>query len=386
MPSGPSTQPAILFTAFEPSGDAHAAPVIAALKAKRPNLAIYAWGGQRMAAAGAKVLDESARDGVIGLTAMKRYRSVKRQIREIARWAQEHRITLHVPVDSPAANFPLCKSLRKLGTRTVHLVAPQLWAWAGWRINKLRRRTDLLLCILPFEEAWFNQRGVRAKFIGHPVMNRALNLEQLDRDAAILPQSAPRLALFPGSRMHEVTKNIGLMLAVYSELKNRHGELCGVVVCARQEIAKALRKRFDLMPTGLHLVTVNPDIAVRWCDCALTVSGTMSLDLTRQVKPMIGLYRVGYLTKIISWLVIRTPHRLLPNILAGKRIVPEFVPYTGGKGRIVAAATPLLEDTRELAKQAALLDQVRAQFAGHDPGAEAAALILDVLDVGSDKR
>jgi len=376
----PASAPAILFTAFEPSGDAHAAPVIAALKAQRPDLRLCAWGGQRMRSAGAELIEESARDGVMGLTAITRARAVRRQLRAIRTWAAANRIALHVPVDSPASNLPLSRGLRRQGAKTVHLVAPQLWAWGKRRLKKLRHNTELVLCILPFEEEWFRSRGVPAKFIGHPAINRGLDFDQLDRDAAVLPQGAPKLALFPGSRLHEVRKNAALLFATYTELKNRHSELCGVAVCARSEIARAIRQRFDIFPTGLHLVTVNPDIAVRWCDCAITVSGTMSLDLTRQAKPMIGVYKVGRLSKAFSRLVLHTPHRLLPNIIAGKRIVPEFVPYAGGTGPIVVAATPLLSDSRALAQQSAALEQVRARFAGHDPGREAADLILEVLD------
>lgn len=375
-----STAPAILFTAFEPSGDAHAAPIIAALKKRRPDLAIHAWGGPRMASAGANVIEESARDGVMGLTAIKRARAVRNQLRRIRDWAARNRIAMHVPVDSPASNLPLSRALRKQGARTVHLVAPQLWAWGKRRLKKLRSNTDLVLCILPFEEEWFRSRNVPATFIGHPAINRPLDFDRLDRDAAVLPQGAPKLALFPGSRMQEVRKNAALLFAAYTELKNRHSELCSVVVCARSEIARAIRQRFDMFPTALHLVTVNPDVAVRWCDCAITVSGTMSLDLTRQAKPMIGVYKVGRLSQAISRIVLRTPHRLLPNIIAGKRIVPEFVPHAGGAGPIVTAATPLLEDSRALAQQTAALEQVRAQFAGHDPGAEAAALILQLIE------
>jgi lipid-A-disaccharide synthase len=375
----PSVAPVILFTAFEPSGDAHAAPVIASIRLLRPDIRMFAWGGKRMAAAGATLIEESAQDGVMGLTALKRARAVRKQMKAIRAWASKNPIAMHVPVDSPASNLPLSRKLRRNGVKTVHLVAPQLWAWGKRRLRKLRRNTEHLLCLLPFEEEWFRKRRVPATFIGHPVMNRALDLDQLDRDAAILPQGAPKLGIFPGSRMQEIRKNTALLLAVYTDLKTRHSEMCGVVVCARTEIAKAIRKRFPILPTGLHLVTVNPDIAVRWCDCALTVSGTMSLDLARQLKPMIGIYKVGWISRIIAWLVLRTPHRLLPNIIANARIVPEFVPFSGGPGPIVAAATPLLGDSRALAKQSAALEQVRAAFAGHDPAEEGARIILDIL-------
>jgi lipid-A-disaccharide synthase len=100
--------------------------------------------------------------------------------RAVKRWLQTHPVALHVPVDSPAANFPICKIAKKSGARVVHLVAPQVWAWAEWRVNKLRRLTDLVLCLLPFEEQWFAMRGVKARFVGHPLFDEPLDYPAID--------------------------------------------------------------------------------------------------------------------------------------------------------------------------------------------------------------
>lgn len=369
----------ILFTAFEPSGDSHAAPIIRALREQFDGVEVYAWGGPKMEKAGATMIEHSAIDGAMGLGALSRVRAVRRHIRAIARWSRQTRVLVHVPVDSPAANFPICRIMRKRGARTVHLVAPQLWAWGGWRIGKLRRRTDHLLCLLPFEEAWFRQRRIRATFIGHPAINRDIEPDDLHAAAAMLPQGAPKLAIFPGSRRQEVRKNIRLMVAAYAELHARHSDLCAIVVCDRKEILHDIKRRFDILPTGLHVVAIDPDAAIYWCDCALTVSGTMSLDITRQVKPMVGVYRVSHLSKLLSFLILRTKYRLLPNIIAKKKIVPEFVPYAGGHTPIVRAASPILGDTKVGAKQSADLVKVRAAFDGKQPGLEGARLIMKLI-------
>ncbi|MGI9013558.1 MAG: lipid-A-disaccharide synthase [Phycisphaerales bacterium] len=364
-----------MFTAFEPSGDAHAATVIRALVQRHPEFLIYAWGGPAMEAAGATVIERTAEDGSMGLGALSKARQVRRHIKAIKRWSKEYRVVAHVPVDSPAANFPICKVLRKAGARTIHLVAPQLWAWGGWRKRKLRKRTNLLLCLLPFEEQWFNDRNIPARFIGHPMINRDIEPDDLHHTAGMLPQAAPKLAIFPGSRMQEVRKNIGLLMKCFDELQTRHADLCGIVCCARPQILKYIKKRFEAPPTSLHFVTVDPDVAVYWCDCALTVSGTMSLGIARQLKPMVGVYRVGWIGKLISMVMLRTKHRLLPNIVAGERIVPEFVPYAGGPMPIVHALSPIVADTRVAMRHSAALRVMCSQFDGHDPGNEAADLI-----------
>ena len=372
-------KPSILFTAFEPSGDSHAAPIIAALKQHYPDLNIYAWGGPKMEAAGAAIIERSAEDGSMGLGAITKAGAIRKSIKHIKAWSKQYRVVVHVPVDSPAANFPICKLLRKSGSRTVHLVAPQLWAWGAWRTKKLRRNTDLVLCLLPFEEVWFNERNIPAKFIGHPAINRPIDAAALQHTATTLPKGAPKLAIFPGSRSQEIKRNIGLMLATYRELQARHAELCGIIVCARKEILSYIKDKHDVMPTGLHCVLIDADVAVQWCDCALTVSGTMSLDITRQARPMVGVYKVGPVSRALGAIVLRTKYRLLPNIIAASEIVPEFVPHMGSEQPIVLATSPILADTKVAARQRAALEQVRAQFDGKNPGEEAAQFIAAVV-------
>ena len=375
--SSADPNPIILFTAFEPSGDAHAAPVIAALLAAEPDWKVYAWGGPRMEAAGAMLLGRTADDGTMGLSALAKVRAVKRTIAEIDDWAAKNTPNVHVPVDSPAANFPLCKALRKRSVKTVHLVAPQLWAWAPWRIRKLRARTDHVLCLLPFEEDWFRTRGVDATFIGHPVINRDLDPAHLESLSRSFPDGRPRLAIFPGSRTHEVERNLDLLLASFDALKARHPSLTGVVIAAREELKDRIRSR--VQSADLTVQSTDADAAVHWCDVALAVSGTMSLSIARQSKPMVGVYRISRASMMLAKALLTAPYRLLPNIIAGRAIVPEFVPYAGGPQPIIDKVDALLSDERARNEQTAALDALRGEFAGHDYGAEAAALIGQVL-------
>ncbi len=372
----------VLFTAFEPSGDAHAAPVIQALRVLDPTLRIAAWGGPRMRAAGAEMIGITAEDGTMGLAGIKKIGLVRRVRREVADWSLVNRVVLHVPVDSPAANFPVVKVLRPRGIRTVHLVAPQLWAWGGWRIKKLRRLTDLVLCLLPFEEAWFRERGVQAAFIGHPVINRALDEAAVEASLRHMPSGSPRLAMLPGSRSQELHANLRPMVDTFIELQGRHRGMVGVIVAANQNLAQLAVHLLPSMPNGLHIVVGELDGALRWCDLALNVSGTVSLDVTRHAKPMVGIYRVNPISAVLSSLVLRSPFRLLPNVIAGREVVPEFVPTSQGSAAFADAADAFLRDTRRAAEARAALHRLLGQFSGHHPGREAAALILRVMERG----
>jgi lipid-A-disaccharide synthase len=377
------TPRSVLFTAFEPSGDAHAAPVIRALLHMVPDLKIYAWGGPLMKQAGATIVEETAGDGAMGLSAFKRIAAVRRQIGRIRRWARAYRVLAHVAVDSPAANFPICKEMRETGARVVHLVAPQLWAWGRWRVRKLRRLTDLVLCLLPFEEQWFTQRGIPARFIGHPRMNRRIDAKALRERMHGLPQGAPRIALFPGSRSHEVRANIRLLVDVFNELQGRHSGMAGVIVAANTPLARLVRRKIRVFPTGLHLTAGQADAAIGWSDLCVAVSGTIALDITRQQKPMIGVYKTGFPAWLLSLFILRTRFRLLPNIIAEREIVPEFVPYIGGSGPIVRQAGRYLQDSKKAAIQSEELARVCSRFVNKNPPEEAARLILKIIKDGT---
>ncbi len=384
-PQGGEPKPAILFTAFEPSGDAHAAPVVDQLVRRAKWLGVFALGGPKMEEAGATMLERTADSAAMGLDAVGRSLAVRRSIKRVRQWASGHRLLGHVPVDSPAANFPMCKVTREAGARIVHLVAPQMWAWGRWRLRKLRKLTAMVLCVLPFEEQWFKDRRVPAKFIGHPTINRTLELETLKERMHGLPQGAPRVALFPGSRGHEVRANIKLLVGVYAELQSRHAGMRGVVVAATPQMAGIIRKRVRVFPTGLHMITGFADAVIAWCDLALAVSGTITLDIALQRKPMIGIYKTGLLSWLGAKLLLRSSYRLLPNIIAEREVVPEFVPYLGGPLPIVKQASRYLLDTKNAAVQSAELNRVCLRFANHRPAEEAAGLIVRIIQEGQVK-
>lgn len=374
--TGPG-QPAILFTAFEPSGDDHASAVIRELRRRHPDLVMHAWGGPKMAEAGATLVHDTVHDAAMGLPGLRKIAQHLAYNRAIGAWLEQHSVVLHVPVDSPAANFPICKITRARNIPVAHLVAPQFWAWAPWRIRKLRRLSNHVMCLLPFEEEWFSSRGVPATFIGHPVFDSPLDDGALADRAAGFPKGKPRMALMPGSRSGEIAKNFPVLLAAFRELKRRRPTLVGVVAATTERVADTLRamaERDGGWPDGLGMIIRGVDAAARWCDVALAVSGTVTLHIARQRRPMIVLYKVNPVlwTLVGRWLV-PTEHFALPNVVAARRIVPELVPYFGGPARLVRAAEQLIDDApareeqrRRLAELATRFDGRNAAVAGAD--------------------
>ena len=341
-----------------------------------PEIEIVAWGGPQMERAGATMIERTADDGSMGLSALSKISSVRKTQAAIRQWALARRVNVHVPVDSPAANFAIAKFMKSRGVRVCHLVAPQLWAWGPWRLNKLRRCTDLVLCLLPFEQEWFRSRRVPAKFIGHPVINRILDQEQMEAQAKELPKGSPKVLLLPGSRSSEVKRNLPLLLKVFSDIQHNHRRAIAIMVTANDSLARLVRERMPTLPPGVLLMTGKLDAAISWSEIALCVSGTVSLDLLRQAKPMVGMYRTGLLSVLGGNIMLSMPNRLLPNILAGKRVVPEFVPCLGRAGPISAAVEELLVDQSRLRETANALRAILPAFQGKRPDIEAAEAII----------
>lgn len=376
-------RPTLLFTAFEPSGDEHAAAVIERLKERHPEIAIYAWGGPKMEAAGARVVERTGDDAVMGLPGLAKIREHKKINARVDQWLEKHPVTLHIPVDSPAANFPICKIAQKHGVRVVHLVAPQLWAWGAWRVKKLRRLTSLVLCLLPFEEAWFKARDVDARFVGHPLFDKPLNHERLRTDAADLPAGQPKIALLPGSRPGEIEKNFPLLLAAFSGVRRKFSGASAVIAATTEPVAQRLREIADAnggMPENAEIVVGRTDSALSWCDLALVVSGTVTLQVARHNKPMVIVYKSNpFMYALLGWWIIDTELFTLPNLIAGREIVPELVPHFGDEKAIVEAALALLESRERAEAQRRELRRVVDEFKGLSAGSAAADEIARVL-------
>lgn len=376
-------RPLVLFTAFEPSGDDLAGAVALELRRREPSIRLAAWGGPKLRAAGAEIVEDTGGEAVMGIPGPGVVVEHLRQIKRIERWMAEHRPSLHVPVDSPAANFPVCQVSRKLGAPVCHLAAPQLWAWAPWRIGKLRRLTDRLLCLLPFEEAWFGSRGVPTTFIGHPVFDQPFDAERVRRRAASFRDASPRVALLPGSRPKELASNFPVMLGAYRELRRRHPGLGGMVAAVSDDAERRLRSIAEQeggWPEGLDLAVGDIESVIAWADLCLAVSGTVTLHITRQAKPMVVMFKARRLLYHLfaRWLIY-ADHLAMPNLLAGAPIVPELMPYFGGPSRLVEAAEELLRSPQRAEAQRDALRRVRASFEGVEAAGGAAEAILALL-------
>ncbi|MFW6133845.1 MAG: lipid-A-disaccharide synthase [Planctomycetota bacterium] len=368
----------IFLSAAEASGDQHAARLIEALRRRIPDARFIGVAGERMAEAGCEVLaDVTRRASMLG-GAVWQLRYYVKTIRRVQRQITEIRPDLHIPVDSPAMNWHLASAARDAGAAVMYYIAPQVWAWAPWRAGKLARLTDAVACILPFEQRYLRDRGVNATYVGHPLFETLPHRpDPLPDLAEAWSEGTWRVALLPGSRPGEIRQHAPALAATAEAITRRWPKAKCTFTAHSEQGAAALgkirrRSDADIAVGRTREVLADTHFAV-------AVSGTVTLEVAYFGVPMAIFYRTSRLLRAALRAVGRwgvpTPHFSLVNILAGRRIVPELVPWHGASRPLVRLVMEMLDDLGYLyeARQELidLIDPVRRRM--DRPASDAAA-------------
>ncbi|MBN2489588.1 MAG: lipid-A-disaccharide synthase [Planctomycetes bacterium] len=369
----------IYLSAGELSGDHLGASLAEALRAEAPEARLEGYGGPAMQAAGVDVLYPLASLAVMGLLPVVRHLpQLWRLLRRTEAYLADARPDVAVLIDYPGWHFVVARAARRLGIPVVQFVAPQLWAWAPWRIRKLRARVDRLLVVLPFEAVYFRDRGIDARFVGHPLVDRLARAAE----RALPPRPAdapPFLGLLPGSRHQEWSRLLPIFLRAAASLRRDRPELTVRVACAHEEFRPAM-EQVARQHGEAGAVEVGQTHAIqRDATLVLTSSGTATLECTYFRTPMVVAYPVGRVAGLVARLVVTAPHIALTNLLAGRELVPEFLFSGDAAPAIAAAARAILDDPARRAAIVAGLDQVRDSLLTRDPSRTAAREILALV-------
>lgn len=334
--------PLVFISAAEPSGDLHAARLVRELQRRWPGARFRGLGGPALAEAGVELLEDLVgRSAMLGhaLAQVPFYWGLRRRLRaDFARCRPDLLIT----VDSFEWNLHVAKLARRQGTPVLTYSAPQLWAWGSWRIGGVRRHIDHVACFLPFEADWFGRRGVAASFVGHPLF--AEHPAEPPGARSEPTDGFPTLALLPGSRDHEIDRLWRPMQAVAAQVKRRYGTARFLTAAASAAHADRLRATAD-PHLGIEIRRQPLDEVTRRAHLALVASGTATLQTAGRGCPMVIMYYVDpWQWRFIGRWLIRTPHLSLVNILAGRELVPEFMPFHRDVEGVTAAVTALLDD------------------------------------------
>ena len=377
------------FSVGEPSGDLHASKLVAELQRRVPGVTCTGFGGPLMEQAGCRLMYRLTDLAVMGLLpVIPLLFKFIRLARAAQRYLKVHRPDAVVLVDFPGFNWWIARGAKKLGIPVFYYLPPQLWAWAPWRARRMRKFVDHVISCLPFEAEWYRQRSIAADFVGHPffdeVAARPLDREFLEEHAPAGRDGVKTVAVLPGSRNHEITHNFPIQIRVMQLLSRRLPGLRFLVACykegQRERCRRMLAERAPELVASLHVGKTAEIIEAG--EVCLMVSGSVSLEVLARKTPAVVVYRVNRAAFWAFKVMVTCKYFSLPNLIANRPVMPEFVPVGDPRPAIATMAEVLhrwLTDREEYARQAVELERLRDEVATAGATANAAKAILERL-------
>ncbi len=370
----------IFISAAEPSADALCASLIDALKNTGGNFEFAGLGGAKMAAAGCRLLEQTTDKAAMAYNAFGKVVHFWKILGKVKTFLKNNKTDLVIVCDSPAFNFHVAKAAKKLSIKTLFYVAPQLWAWGAQRISKLRKCSDKLICILPFEQDWFKSRGIDAAYVGHPLLDELIpDASQYKKDYADFDPKDLKLLLLPGSRKAEIDTLWKPMQQIALRLKRKYPRLEVAAVALDEKMKQLLRNRHTV-GFGCSYITGSLADAARHTDLAIVASGTATLQVAAVGCPMVVIYQSSKLMwHLLGRWLIKTKYLSLVNILAGKELVGEFMPYFDSIDPIVRSIDGLLQDKNKLTQLSSDLVDLTAPLHSENASEKAAEITARFL-------
>ena len=371
----------ILISAGEASGDLYAAGLAAELRRRHPDAELFGCAGPRMREAGVRAVVDAASLAVVGLIEVVGHiPRVWREYRKLLKAAREERPALAILTDSPDFHLRLARHLKRMGIPVVYLVAPQVWAWRKGRLPAMRRSIDHLLCIFPFEEAFFRQHGVPVTYIGHPLSR--LVRPTLSREAFFrkhgLAQDRPLVALLPGSRRDEAGRHMPALAEAAARIRQQLLVNLALGLPAGRFMASDFKER---IPGGaIQVIEGETWDLLAHSTLALAASGTVTVEAALLGTPMVTFYKVTALSWYAGKFLVDVPFYSMVNLIAGRAVVPELMQNEMEGARLAAEALRLLNDPAARAEMQRGLETVGRALAGpQDPMERAADVVDEVL-------
>ena len=373
----------ILFVAGEVSGDLHAAGVARELTARGAPYRLIGIGGDEMRAAGVELLEHAERLAVMGLIEVLPHLARHWTLRaELTRRIRSGSVALVILIDYPTFNMKVAEAAAKAGVPVLYYITPQVWAWGANRLARLARTVTKAAPILPFEERLLRQHGVDATFVGHPLLDRVATMpDRASARAALgLRTTDSVLALFPGSRAQEIDRHLDAFVAVAHELRRRDPALEVVVSVAPHVTLDAARCPFPMVHSASFVV-------LRAADAALCKSGTTTLEAAVAGCPLAVAYRTSPITYAAAKWLVTIPNIGLVNVVAGRRLAPEFVQNALQPPAVADALAPLLNHGSS-ARRTMIegLDAVRLSLGQPGASGRVATMAIELAERGRHGR
>lgn len=379
----------IFISAGEPSGDHHAGDLVRALRDRLPDAEFVGFGGKHMARAGARLLYPLTDLAIMWfLQAITNLRTFFGLLKQADDYFRDQKPDALIVIDYPGFHWHLARKAKERGVPVFYYVPPQLWAWAGWRVKKVQKYVDHLLCSLPFEPAWYEARGVQgAEYVGHPFFDeraeRVLDEEFRGEQAA---RGGPLVLILPGSRTLELKRNLPTMLRAAALLAAERPGTRFAVSCLHEKhrlLAQELVAELGLaaLVPGLELYAGRTAELMSLADLAWAVSGSVSLELMVETVPTVVLYKIRPIDLWIARPFIKARYITLVNLLADAELMPEYLTARDEAPELVRWARTWLDDPAARAQAIGALKALRDQVARPGASQRAADRIVAALGV-----
>lgn len=390
----------VFFSVGEPSGDLHGANLIRQLRKRRPDIKCVGYGGPRMTEAGCELHEDLTRLAVMWfLRVLLNIHKFWGLYQQAKRCFRDNRPDAVVLIDYPGFNWWIARAAKKQGIPVFYYGVPQLWAWAGWRVRKMRRFVDHVLCKLPFEADWYQQKGCNATYVGHPyfdeLKNRSLDQAYLNECES---RSGPLVAILPGSRTQEVTKNLGWFLKAAQRVHEGAPEARFAIASFNEKQAEIARSQIAETNLPIDVFVDRTPELIHLSHCTMACSGSVSLELLYHTKPTVILYHVN---RFPYWLAtnffMKVRFITLVNLLATDNPLqgragydaqraceadvpyPEYLTYRDRSEEIANYVLSWLTDEDTYEQRVRRLSQLKAEHTSAGASSTAADYILSKL-------
>ncbi|QDU94662.1 lipid-A-disaccharide synthase [Lignipirellula cremea] len=309
----------IFFSAGEPSGDLHGANLIRDLREQSGDeVECVGFGGPKMADAGCRLHFDLTELAVMGLIEpLKHISTFWSLYRSADRYFHNHHVDAVVLIDYPGFNWWIAKAAKAHGVPVFYYGAPQMWAWARWRVKKMRRLVDHVLCKLPFEKDWYSKHGCNATYVGHPYYD---DIERTQLDAAFVEKlrsvKDPLVAILPGSRTRELVSNLPTFLKTVDNIRRELPNVRFAVGAFNERLAKLARTEIAERNLNVDVYVGRTSELMAEADCCMACSGSVSLELLHYAKPTVILYKVQSYNMMLQWFFRKVKYITLVNLLA----------------------------------------------------------------------
>lgn len=340
----------IALVAGEASGDLLGAPLIRTLKQSYPDAEFFGIAGPEMMAAGCQSLYPMEALSVMGFEALKHLPKLLKMRKQLFQQILQKKPDVFIGIDAPDFNLALERKLKEQGIKTVHYVSPSVWAWRQWRVKKISHSIDLMLTLFPFEVDFYREHNINAHFVGHPLADLIPlhpNKEQARQQLGMTTHNK-LVALLPGSRMGELQRLSDLFINAASICAAEVPDVGFIVPFANDKTRQHFQSRLDELKPDLNiqLVSGQSRLVMQASDVVLLASGTAALEALLLKRPMVVSYKLSALTFWIlkTFKILKVSLYSLPNLLAGKKIVEEYVQAEANPSNLGHALVRLLTD------------------------------------------